>query len=96
MAKLTLDERINKITDLILKEEIKVEEAKAKIKSWNKELKSLQEEKNKIFANDFIKILADSGLSSDREKEDFISDIKQQLKAKKVANVVESNFEDND
>jgi hypothetical protein len=95
MAKLTLDERINKITDLILKEEIKVEEAKAKIKSWNKELKSLNEEKNRIFANDFIKILADRGLSSDREKEDFISDIKQQLKNKKCTYVADNNFEDN-
>lgn len=80
MAKLTLDERINKISDLILKEEVKVEEARAKIKT---------------FANGFLKILAESGLNSDVEKEEFIRDIQQQLKAKKVANIAENNFEDN-
>lgn len=95
MSKLTLDERINKISDLILKEEIKIEEARAKIKTWSKELKSLKEEKDKTFANGFLKILAESGLNSDVEKEEFIRDIQQQLKAKKVANIAENNFEDN-
>lgn len=94
MAKLNLEERINKISENILKEEIKIEEAKEKIKSLNKELKALKDEKDKTYANDFLKILAESGLTSDEQKEKFIQSIQQQLQSKNSAEASE-NFSDN-
>lgn len=95
MAKLNLDERINKISENILKEEIKIDEAKEKIKALNKELKVLREEKNKTFADDFIKILTANGLTSDEQKEKFIQEIQQQLN-KNAVGALENNLDNNE
>ena len=57
MAKLTLEQRITKVHEAIAKEEKIIECSKEKIKSLNSELKSLKAEKEKIFANEVLKLL---------------------------------------
>lgn len=65
MAKLTLEQRITKVHEAIAKEE-------KKIKSLNSELKSLKAEKEKIFANEVLKLLKEKGIN----QEEFLSDLK--------------------
>lgn len=66
MAKLTLDQKITKVTEQIAKEEKNIEESKERIKKLNAELKALQMEKEHSFANDIIKLMKEKGLSQDQ------------------------------
>lgn len=66
MAKLTLDQKITKVTEQIAKEEKNIEESKEKIKKLNGELKALQTEKEHSFANDIIKLMKANGLSQEQ------------------------------
>lgn len=72
MAKLTLEQRITKVHEAIAKEEKIIECSKEKIKSLNSELKSLKAEKEKIFANEVLKLLKEKGIN----QEEFLSDLK--------------------
>lgn len=83
MAKLTLEERIHKVEDKIVNEELLIESSKEKIKALSAELKMLKQQKDIDYANNFIKILAENGLTSDEEKEAFIREISLKLKYKK-------------
>lgn len=80
MAKLTTEQRIKKVTEYISKEELLIEASKEKIKSWCKELKLLQEEKDKEYAADFLKLLSENGLTTDDQKTEFMLKIEEQLK----------------
>ena len=66
MAKLTLDQKITKVTEQIAKEEKNIEESKERIKKLNAELKALQTEKEHSFANDIIKLMKANGLSQEQ------------------------------
>lgn len=66
MAKLTLDQKITKVTEQIAKEEKNIEESKERIKKLNAELKALQMEKEHSFANDIIKLMKANGLSQEQ------------------------------
>ena len=66
MAKLTLDQKITKVNELIAKEEKNIEDSKDTIKKLNAELKALQLEKEHSFANDIIKLMKEKGLSQDQ------------------------------
>ena len=72
MAKLTLEQRITKVHEAIAKKEKIIECSKEKIKSLNSELKSLKAEKEKIFANEVLKLLKEKGIN----QEEFLSDLK--------------------
>ena len=66
MAKLTLEQKINKVSEQIAKEEKLIEASKEKIKKLNAELKALQSEKEHSFANDIIKLMKEKGLSQEQ------------------------------
>lgn len=72
MAKLSIDQRIAKTEEAIIKEEILIEESKEKVKSLKSELKTLQTEKEKSFANEVIKLLKAKGINQDK----FLSELK--------------------
>jgi len=80
MSKLTLTQRIEKLNENILKEEILIEGAKEKIKKFKVEIKELQEEKNQTYGSDFLKILAENGLTTDEQKNEFMKKIQEQIK----------------
>lgn len=63
MAKLTLDEKITKVTENITKEELSIEESKEKIKTLKAELKTLKAEKEQSFANEILKLMKSKGIS---------------------------------
>ena len=66
MAKLTLDQRIEKVNAQIKKEEDLIQESKEKIKKLTAELRSLTAEKEQSFANDIIKLMKANGLSQEQ------------------------------
>lgn len=80
MAKLSVDQRIQKVNENIKKEEENIETSKAKIKAFSKQLKALNEEKDKQYANDFLHILSENGFTSDDDKTQFMQMIKEQFK----------------
>ena len=86
MAKLTIDQRIAKIEDAILKEELAIETSKEKIKSLKAELKTMQIEKEQSFANEVLKLLKAKGINQDK----FLSE----LKATSVTENISSSFPD--
>lgn len=63
MAKLTLDEKITKVTENITKEELSIEESKDRIKKLKVELKTLKAEKEQSFANEILKLMKSKGIS---------------------------------
>lgn len=63
MAKLTLDEKIAKVTENIEKEEFSIEESKERIKKLKAELKTLKAEKEQSFANEILKLMKSKGIS---------------------------------
>lgn len=65
MAKLTLDQKIEKVTNQIKKEEDAIQASKDKIKSLSAELKTLTAEKEQSFANDIIKLMKSNGISQE-------------------------------
>lgn len=66
MPKLTLDEKIAKVTGNIAKEEATIEKSREKIKQYKEELKTLSAEKERSFANDIIKLMKEKGLSQEQ------------------------------
>lgn len=86
MAKLTIDQRIAKTEDAILKEELAIETSKEKIKSLKAELKTMQTEKEQSFANEVLKLLKAKGINQDK----FLSE----LKATSVTENISSSFPD--
>jgi N-acyl-D-aspartate/D-glutamate deacylase len=72
MAKLTIDERVNKIEKAIKKEAAVIVSSKERVKNLKKELKALTDEKNRTFANSFLEIIAESGFETDEQKKRFI------------------------
>lgn len=66
MPKLTLDEKIAKVTENIAKEEATIEKSREKIKQYKEELKTLSAEKERSFANDIIKLMKEKGLSQEQ------------------------------
>lgn len=65
MAKITLDQKIAKVEEQILKEELTIEESRQKIKSLKAECKKLTDEKEKIFANEIIKVIKEKGINQE-------------------------------
>lgn len=80
MAKMTLDQRIEKVKNSIQKEEEIIALSSAKVKELNKELKSLLAEKDQQYANDFLSLMTENGITSDEDKEEFVKMIKDQFK----------------
>ena len=72
MAKLTIDERIVKINSAIEKETAAIFASKEKVKALQKELKTLTEEKNRSYANDFLEIISANGFITDEQKKQFL------------------------
>lgn len=66
MAKLTLDQKIEKVKEQIAKEESIIEVSKEKIKKLTTELKALQMEKEQSFANDIIKLMKSKGITQEQ------------------------------
>ncbi|MEG0614110.1 MAG: hypothetical protein RR540_00020 [Oscillospiraceae bacterium] len=94
MAKLTTDERIKKIEDYIAKEELQIETSKARLKDLTKKLNELNESKDKVYANDFLKILSENGFTSDEQKAEFIQQIQKQLFEKKAVVPTAEKFDE--
>lgn len=80
MAKMTLEQKIEKVKNSIQKEEEIISLSSAKVKEFNKELKSLIEEKDKQYADDFLSIMNQNGITSDEDKKEFLKMIKEQFK----------------
>ncbi len=80
MAKMTLDQKIEKVKNSIQKEEKIISLSSSKVKEFNKELKSLMAEKDQQYANDFLSIMSENGLTSDEDREQFMQMIKEQFK----------------
>lgn len=80
MAKMTLDQRIEKVKKSIQKEEEIIALSSAKVKELNKELKSLLAEKDQQYANDFLNLMNENGFTSDEDKALFLQMIKEQFK----------------
>lgn len=66
MAKLTLDQKIEKVTNQIKREEDAIQASKDKIKTLSAELKTLLAEKEQTFANDIIKLMKEKGVSQEQ------------------------------
>ena len=72
MAKQTLEQKIAKTEDAILKEELLIEESKVKLKKLRSEIKSLKNEKDKEFADELLKIIKEKGIDGSK----LINDLK--------------------
>ncbi len=57
---------------LYQKEQNSISESKTRIKNFQAEIKSLEEEKQKLYADAFIKIMDKKGLKTDEEKSSFL------------------------
>lgn len=79
MAKMTLDQKIEKVKNSIQKEEEIISLSSAKVKELNKELKSLLAEKDQQYANDFLSLMSENGFTSDEDKTQFMQMIKEQF-----------------
>lgn len=88
MAKLTLEQKITKVTESIEKEEQSIAESKEKIKKLNAELKALTAEKERSFASDLIKLLKEKGISGEQ--------LLKQLESTAVTNSDENIFSPSD
>lgn len=66
MAKLTLDQKIEKVKEQIAKKEGVIADCKEEIKKLSAELKALQTEKEQSFAHDIIKLMKSKGLSQEQ------------------------------
>lgn len=75
----TINSKIEKLNENIQKEQNSISETKAKIKNYQAEIKILEEEKEKVYAEAFIRIMNEKGLESDTEKENFLDLIKESL-----------------
>lgn len=80
MSKMTLYQRIEKVNNSIQKEEEIIATSSSKVKELNKELKSLLAEKDQQYANDFLSLMTENGITSDQDKEEFVKMIKEQFK----------------
>lgn len=72
MAKQTLEQKISKTEDSILKEEMLIEESREKLKKLRNELKFLKHEKDKEFADELLKIIKEKGIDGSK----LINDLK--------------------
>lgn len=84
MAKLSIDQRIQRVNENIEKEEKNIVISKDKIKAFLKQLKVLNQEKDNKYANNFLNILSENGFTSDEDKTQFMQMIKEQLKKPKA------------
>lgn len=91
MAKQTLEQKIEKTEDAILKEELLIEESKGKLKKLRDELKSLKSEKEKAFANEIIELIKAKGISHEK----LIADLKAVSEKKDGSNKI-SELQEND
>ena len=91
MAKQTLEQKIEKTEDAILKEELLIEESKGKLKKLRDELKSLKSEKEKAFANEIIELIKAKGISHEK----LIADLKA-IYEKKDESYKSSEIQKND
>lgn len=74
-----INSKIEKLKENIQKEQHSIAESKSRIKSYQAEIKILEEEKEKVYAEAFIRIMNEKGLESDTEKENFLDLIKESL-----------------
>ncbi|MDO5558358.1 MAG: hypothetical protein Q4F95_02035 [Oscillospiraceae bacterium] len=72
MARITIDQRIEKTEEAIVREELLIEDSKTKIKNLKTELKKLKSEKEREFANEVLKLIKQKGINCDK----FLSDLK--------------------
>lgn len=72
MAKITLDQKIAKVDEQIMKEELIIEESRQKIKTLKSERKKLTDEKEMIFANQIMKIIREKGIN----QEELLTELK--------------------
>ena len=72
MAKITIDQKIAKVDEQIMKEELIIEESRQKIKTLKSERKKLTDEKEMIFANQIMKIIREKGIN----QEELLTELK--------------------
>lgn len=74
-----IDSKIEKLNENIQKEQNSISESKVKIKSYQAEIKSLEDEKQQMYAAAFLKIMEGKGLKTDEEKSSFLEIINESL-----------------
>ncbi|MBE6852673.1 MAG: hypothetical protein E7505_04270 [Ruminococcus sp.] len=89
MAKITLDQKIAKVEEQILKEELTIEEIRGKIKSLKAERRKLIDEKEKKFANEIMKIIKEKGIN----QEELITELKRKESDNKSEGTENKNSE---
>lgn len=65
MSNIPIQKKIKMLEAEIIKEELAIEESKAKIKKLKSELKTVKAEKEQSFANELLKLMKSKGLSQD-------------------------------
>lgn len=88
MAKSTED-KIKKLEEAILKEELRMEEIKEKISKYQSELKKLKAEQEQKFAMEILKALKEKGI----DKDQFLNELKISESAKKVVPVTDEKIQ---
>lgn len=90
MAKITLDQKIAKVDEQIMKEELIIEESRQKIKTLKSERKKLTDEKEMIFANQIMKIIREKGIN----QEELLTELKHKENNTNVAKVESNNSDE--
>lgn len=90
MAKITLDQKIAKVDEQIMKEELIIEESRQKIKTLKSERKKLTDEKEMIFANQIMKIIREKGIN----QEELLTELKHKENNTNEAKAESNNSDD--
>lgn len=92
MAKITLDQKIAKVDEQIMKEELIIEESRQKIKTLKSERKKLTDEKEMIFANQIMKIIREKGIN----QEELLTELKHKENNTNEAKAEGNNSDETD
>lgn len=79
---MTPEKRETKIAEKIEKEKSSIEKSKAKIRILSDELKRIDSEKMRAYADEFLKILVQNGFESESDKREFLREISESAKEK--------------
>ena len=90
MAKITLDQKIAKVDEQIMKEELIIEESRQKIKTLKSERKKLTDEKEMIFANQIMKIIREKGIN----QEELLTELKHKENNTNAAKAESNNSDE--
>lgn len=76
-----IDEKIEKIELQILQQEDVVQKANEKLDALKNKCTALKEERDKQFADDFLKIISGNGILSSEDREKFLENLKKSFNA---------------